>query len=106
MLIGSSYITENELEVSATSGNRLRKIAESKVPKIFRHVTEIVDNQIYYIALLVRKQYSNDYNKWHPVVTEALEGVKITGCLDDIRTCEDLLRSCDLEVLKTYIGRR
>ena len=102
MLVGTLNISSDEIN-KCKNGDALIAYAERCVPSIFRHVTEIVHNQRYLLALTVRKLYKNDYNKWHPLCKELLKGVRVTGSVSTIYTCADLLEVCDMKVMKKFL---
>ena len=105
MLLGTTHITEDELRQCGINAERLRQLAVSKVPTIFRHIKPIVDNQVYYTATLIRSLYEDDYNRWFPLCNELLENIKITGELDRIVECSEVLMECNLEVMLEYLER-
>lgn len=103
MLAGTEQITVSEVKAHCGSYEQLLKYTYSKIPKSFRNVKEIVDNQKYIVALNVRKAYKNDYNKWHPLCEELLKGVRVKGCAYTITSCSQLLAECDLNVLNKFL---
>lgn len=103
MLVGTELITISEVKSHCSSYKALLNYTLSKIPKHFRGVKEIVDNQKYLVALYVRKAYKDDYNKWHPLCSQLLEGVRVHGCVDTLTSCTEVLEECDLKMLKKFL---
>lgn len=105
MLVGTIDIDMNELAKKCKSVNQLKAYSDELVPVYFRHVKEIVDNQRYLTAVCVRNILQDDYNKWKPLCTGLLEGVRITGSVTDLYSCDDLLRSCNVPLIKKFLEK-
>lgn len=105
MLVGTTNISVAEIEACNKRVGALKRLAISKVPYLFRHIQAIVDNQTYYLALIVRNLYKNDYNTWHPICTSLLEGIHVTGCVDSIYTCADLVSECNIKDIRYFLKK-
>lgn len=104
MLVGMVNITKADIE-SAHDVQGLKDMALRMVPKMFQHRKEIVDNQKYLIALKIRSLYGYDYNKWAPLCEGLLEGVRVTGSIHDLYTCQDLLYECDTDMIDKFLEK-
>ena len=105
MLVGTTNIDTNELSKHCNSAEDLIAYSDSLVPSYFRGVREIVNNQRYYTAVILRNFYKNDYNKWHPLCNALLTGVRVVGSLTDIYTCKDLLQECDAHMIYKFLDK-
>lgn len=104
MLVGTVNITKADIE-SAHNAEDLKALAVEMVPNLFRHRQEIVDNQKYLLALKVRSIFGYDYNKWAPLCEGLLEGVRVTGSVHDLYSCQDLLYECDIDMIDKFLEK-
>lgn len=105
MLVGTKNIDIPNLKNACRSVQTLREYSDSLVPAYFSHIKEIVNNQRYLVAVAVRNVYKDDYNKWKPLCDGLLEGVRLTGGVTDLYSCSELLRACNVKVLKSFLEK-
>ena len=105
MLVGMTNIDTSKLPDACKSVEKIIAFSDSLVPPYFSHRKEIIDNQRYITAVAVRNLYANDYNKWKPLCTGLLEGVRVTGSVNDLYSCDELLRACDTKAILTFLEK-
>ena len=105
MLVGTKSIDVSRLQVACRSITSLKSFSDSLVPSYFNHIKEILYNQRYLVAVAVRNLYKDDYNKWKPLCDGLLEGVRITGSVNDLYTCAELLSACDVKVIQAFLEK-
>ena len=93
-----------ELRKHCNNIDMLRNYCLELVPRIIRHNTAIVCNQMYYVALHVRKIKSLSFDKRKELCEGLLSDVSITGVSDCVYDFEDVLSEIDVDKLITYVS--
>lgn len=84
MIIGSMQVEVQELRKYLSSVPVFREYAKSLVPEEYRHIKEIVDNQVYYNLLVLRKTESIHWQVKKELIIEIANSVKLTGLIDKV----------------------
>lgn len=105
MIIGSKDVDAYDVREHCTSVPSLRQYSDSLVPRILSHNMQIINNQRYYIAMIVRTIVSIPYAERKSLYEGLLEGVGVTGCINEIYDFEDLVRDVDIERLADFVKR-
>lgn len=90
MIVGTKAIPLDKLARECYSVSALNAFSLSMVPRYAQHITEIVDNQKYIIAMEVRALTTLSYQKKKELSEGLLEGVIIRGTINTIVDVEDL----------------
>lgn len=91
MIIGTTQVSLLELQKHIDSARNFMLYAEALVPERYRHVKEIVDNQVYYNLLIIRKAESIQWKIKKDLIDEVMGKIFIKGFMDvifDVATLE------------------
>ena len=99
MLVGTKYIDEFKLSKSAHNITTLNDFVISLIPSPLAGIPEILMNQKYIVALALRKCEAVDFNTRHSLCTQLLDGVSITGVMNEIYDWMDIVTSIPPEAL-------
>ena len=105
MIVGTKYVDMSELHRNCTDVMALREYCRLLVPRLFRHDTRIVDNQKYYVAMLVRNIRSIPFDRRKDLYEGLLHGVRVTGIINTIYDVEEAIGEVDMEKLARYRNR-
>lgn len=103
MLVGTKIIPLHELRDAATSVTALLVFSEQLVPKPLRHISAIVDNQRYLVAVTLRNIKAIPYKRRIELCEGLIRGVSVTGVVNIVHDFEDILSEVDTELLYKYI---
>lgn len=106
MIVGTKDVEAYDVAQYCRDVITLRNYCDSLVPRILRHNQTIINNQRYFIALVVREIKSIPYSKRKTLYEGLLEGVSITGLANEIYDFDDLMMKVDVDKLATFINRR
>jgi hypothetical protein len=96
MIVGTKAIPLDKLRSECRSIDSLRAFSLSLVPRYIQHVTEIVDNQKYLVAMEVRAMVTIPYKRRKELCEGLLEGVVLKGTINTIVDVEDLMASINM----------
>ena len=102
MIVGTKYVDMAELRRNCADVMTLREYCRLSVPRLFRHDTRIVDNQKYYIAMLVRNIKSIPFDRRKDLYEGLLYGVHVTGVINTLYDVEEVIGEIDMEKLARY----
>lgn len=102
MVVGSR-VDVNVLRHKLRSVDDLKRYAEILVPRSFRHITKIIDNQKYLVAIELRNMKSIDFKKRHALADELIKDITISGTMNEIVYAEDLLQFADFNKIVRYL---
>lgn len=101
MVVGTKDIDFQELSRIIYSNRDLKVYVESLVPRII-HTEEIVNNQKYYVACLIRRSDMKFYSK-SDICEDLLKDVKLTGDITTIVDWKDILDNLNIDDLFEYV---
>lgn len=90
MVIGTTNIDVEKVSSLMHDVDKLREYSKSLIPEPYRVHSEIVDNQLYYNVLVFRKESSKHIKEVKELTKAALRGIKVTGIINIIVTCDEL----------------
>lgn len=99
MLIATRDIDIKALIPFMSEPDKVVSIVESKVPSYLRHHREIIMNQRFYVANLIRGAGSIPINIKLEVCEALLAGITITGTTELYITLEDVMYAVDRDIL-------
>lgn len=99
MLVGTKYIDEFKLSKSVYDITTLNDFVLSLIPTPLVGIPEILMNQKYVVAITLRKCEAIEFNKRHALCTQLLEGVSITGVMNEIYDWMDIITTIPPEAL-------
>lgn len=99
MLVGTKAIPAHELKEAAKSIKTLKQYALELVPYPLRHITQVTDNQKYLVAITLRSVLGVSYKDRVRICEELLEGVTVTGLLNEIVDFSDIMETADVALL-------
>ena len=94
MIVGTTNLDYAELKRFAGRPHELVAYVDSLVPIWARHVTEIVMNQRYFVAIHLRNVLTIPYKQRRELVDELIKDVSITGLMTGFTSIEDIVKSC------------
>lgn len=103
MIVGTKDIDLETLRLAARNINSLRDYAEGLVPRCIKHISEIVNNQKYLVALHLREIRSIPYKRRIELCDMLLKDVSITGVINTIVDFNDILMNIDMDMLIDYL---
>lgn len=106
MIVGVKSIDLDDLLKHCRNVKELRKYSDSLVPRVLSHREEIIYNQRYIVALHLRYLDSLPYCKVAELTEGLLEGVSLTGVINEIYDYSDLLTRVNIEELCLLIGEQ
>lgn len=107
MIVGTKDVEYSAIRAHCTDVETLSNYCEMLVPRIIRHDKRIVNNQKYYIAMIVRTMQSIPWNRRKELYEGLLRGVSVTGVINTIYDFNDVLNDIDIDKLARYInGKR
>lgn len=96
MIVGTKDIPVQDIIDNLT---RLPYYCEELIPPPLRGNINILNNQKYYVSLLLGKLYKVEYATRMDYVESLMQGVYVTGTLSSISDFRDLITECDREYL-------
>lgn len=103
MIIGCKVVDIPSLKRACVSVDRLVTYATELVPTPLQHLTQIVDNQKYFVALQVRQLQSLPWRKRKELCEGLLSGIRIKGMPDGFYDYTDILLAIDKEAFVRYL---
>ena len=103
MIIGSKDVDYSALKAACYSERTLLEFTINLVPTPLRHITAIVDNQKYFVALQVRAIQSMSWHKRKNLCESLLKGARIMGVPDSFYDYSDILLAIDREAFAKYL---
>lgn len=79
MFVGSTNIDKDKLRRIFKDPSLVKAYSDSLIPEEFRHIRELQDNQLYIVAMTIRRIGLNDYKAMEKSINQLLKGVRITG---------------------------
>lgn len=105
MIVGKTSLDKVLLKKIYREPDKVGEYSNSLIPKEFRHLKEIQDNQIYLVCMTLRKIGITDYKVVHSTVNVLLRGVRITGYVDELVEVEELYSIVNIERTKLFLER-
>lgn len=99
MLVGTTKLDYDKIKRYCNSHMELIQYAEELVPDWLRHVTPIVHNQRYYVAISIRNLKSIPFKTRMAMVEALLDGVQLKGVMSCFITLDELMNQCNIEAL-------
>jgi hypothetical protein len=96
MVVGSKYVNLFDLKNACLKGNVVQ-FATDLVPCFARHTPSIIDNQRYYLALLLRKNSLFTYHTCVKYCNILVQDITICGMLNEVYDISDLFIEIDKE---------
>ena len=107
MIVGTTVLNYNELRVYAKRPNELVTYVDNLVPVWARHISPIVYNQRYYVAIHVRNMLSLPYKVRMEAANILTKGISVKGIISGFTSITDILDSCNKEdMLKVLRGEQ
>jgi hypothetical protein len=103
MLVGRKEIVFTDLKRACRSSDALQKFALSLVPMPLQHLSDIIGNQKYYVALQVRAIQSLTWKTKKQLCEDLLHGVRVKGIPTVLYDYEDILMAIDREAFARYL---
>lgn len=103
MIVGTKRVNLKELAKVAEDKSTLLAYARGLVPIYLQHRQEIVNNQLYLVALYLRTLESIPWYTRKELCEFLLKGVYITGVPNYIVDVKDIRAVTNIEKLKRYI---
>lgn len=105
MIVGTTEVPIEELKVVVNGHSDIVEYAVGLVPTWARHVRGIVNNQRYYVAVLLRNITSIPYKVRQPLIEKLLNGIALTGLATNVCSITDIIEMCDKELLTEALKR-
>ena len=103
MIVGTKNINYEEIiRLALKEPHNLLTYIDNLVPPIVRHIPEIVNNQRYYIAIMLRKNSNLDYYNVKRICNIILDGVEVFGYAGVFIDIKEILSKCSI----SYILKR
>lgn len=102
MVVGSN-VDRNKLIRASSSVEELKRYSDSLVPSCLRHITSLVYNQRYYVAIEVRNIKSIEFHKRTELANELLKDIYISGTFDEIVFIEEVFAYANMDLVFQYI---
>lgn len=99
MIVGTVELDIARLKDVVLNGEDIILYADSLVPEWARHISGIVDNQRYYVALRLRTLNSIPYKVRKPVIDKLIKDVRLIGVANSICTIYDIIDMADKKAL-------
>lgn len=106
MVVGTKIIPSNKLRQACGSVQELRAFSLKLVPRLLQHITSIVDNQRYLVAIELRKLEGIPYKRKKALTEGLLEGVSVKGTINTLVDFEDILSEVSIDKLLNAIFER
>lgn len=103
MIVGTKYINLEELAEHIKKGANLDIYCLSLVPKYLQHITPIVMNQKYVVALHIRKIESIPYKIRKEKCETLLSSIHLTGVPTQLIDMGDIMCRVDVDKIVRYI---
>lgn len=105
MFVGSSNIDSEYLRKIYRDPLKIIEYSNSLIPKEFKHVKELQDNQLYLICMSLRKLGIRDFKDLQLTTKELLKGLRITGYVDDVVDISFIYNIVNMDKVKLYLER-
>lgn len=105
MLVGKSNINDVDIRKHCRSYEDYCKFCDSLVPEAYRHKVEIIMNQRYYCALLMRKSSIISWDIKKDLINVIMEKNQVTGFTDTVLEVGLLEDYIDDRKMKKYDRR-
>lgn len=105
MIVGTKNLDMYDIRNYCHTVSALRDYSDSLVPRILRHNQQIVNNQRYLVALVVRNIKSIPWSRRKELYEGLLEGVAISGLANQVYDYEDIMYEIDVDRISDYINR-
>lgn len=99
MIIGSTNFNYNELYKHVTEPEAVVRQAINMVPIWLQFRHDIVNNQRYYVATVVRGCQTIPYKARKAIIDALLDGISISGVVTTFTAFDDILKYVDKETL-------
>lgn len=104
MIVGNSNITIEDVVNHSRSYEELIEYSDSQIPIEWRHITEIVNNQRYVCALLLRKS-NVKWDKKKPIIDRIMSEVTIVGYTNTLYDAKAIWGELDVKEVQSYYER-
>lgn len=104
MIVGKRNVDINELVRHINTAEEFVAYTDSLVPKDFRHVVAICDNQRYLCVALLRNSTLVSWEQKKAIIDSILSNVTISGYVSEIIETDHLLSICNLSRLDSFYG--
>lgn len=105
MIIGNAAVDKRTLYSIWDDPDKVREYSLSLIPEQFRGNLKIAQNQLYYVALHIRKLGLKDFKKMRKVLDELLSSSPITGSATYVVEVKSLYDYVDADKLNLYLER-
>lgn len=95
MIVGRTNLNYVELKRFVGKPQELVAYTENLVPVWARHVSAIVDNQRYYVAIHLRNVLTIPYKQRKELVDALIKGITITGVMSSFTSITEIVDACD-----------
>lgn len=106
MIVGTLDLDFDKIHDCTEHVSELCDYSDSLVPKWARHITPIVHNQRYYVAIHVRNMLTIPYKKRKEMFNELIADIHLKGVMSEFIPISDILAECDKELLCSAIQER
>lgn len=99
MLVGTTDVNSTELRKYVNFPEKLVTYTEELVPVWARHMTCLLENQRYYVAVLLRNMIQIPYKTRESCIEALLSNISISGVMGTFIPITDIIEFCDKEML-------
>lgn len=99
MIIGTDVLDYELLKTFVGRPKELVDFVEETVPLWARHITCLVHNQRFYVAVHLRNVLTIPYKPRMELVNALTEGISIQGIISSFTPIQDILDACNKETL-------
>lgn len=96
MIIATDNLNYEVIKAYIGNTDGLICYVESLVPKWLRHVTPIVHNQRYYVAIHLRQLQSIPFKEREKMVNALVSNIRLQGAMDCFFTIDVILNQCNI----------
>lgn len=105
MFVGSSNIDTIHLRKIFKDIKLVKEYSNSLIPKEFKHIQELQDNQLYLICMTLRKIGLLDYKEVSSVIGTLMKDIKVTGYVDEVIDVSFIYNIVNMDKVKLYLER-
>lgn len=106
MVVGRKTFSIEDVLANAKTVNTLKTFARSLIPDFAAHIPNILENQIYLVALAVRRIDMIPLKERTALCEELLDGIVVKGQINEVYDLQDILSRVNADKLKAEINAR
>lgn len=104
MIVWDKTVELADLEKHCSSADAFLQFCDSIVPEGYRHIVQLLNNQRYYCALLLRKSERVNWDKKKAIIKAVMDDICVIGYSDVVMAVDEIFTYVDFERLKIYCG--